>query len=239
MAQAEPSTMYLGLIMIKDWFSTGIALLSLTVSLSNAYFTTFQRNDDLRVILTHSVPIGVDVQNARFNIDGTQNMMFLNSGNRVAAITRVQLLLDQRAVQSGTETCADPQNFGRYDLKQPIIVKPAEMVAVELPVKVNTPLRIQKPTLPFSTENRAAKFVVIHACIRFSVVTPDSEVREKDIVAETLTVNRSPDPGDWDAQMETMTLRPVPLVQSRATVFDDWFSWLKAMFPNASSPAGP
>jgi hypothetical protein len=78
-------------ITTKDIVATSIAVLSLLISATLAYFTVLRQADDLRAVVNAFPWLTIDSQRNSILVSGSLDMHFINAGPRPAAILAVTL----------------------------------------------------------------------------------------------------------------------------------------------------
>lgn len=171
----------------KDWVAavgaiTGI--LALGVSTGSAVFNYFLQKDDLRVVLD-SLPemynAGPDiVSGSGIAVRANQQITFINSGNRSAAITRIQLLAVQpEKGAEKTEDCSGGMTIATaYDL-DPFVIKPGEILLKTLRLKKNIWPEYNGYILNYMSHlNRERDHFLVTLCMGFSIISPDNYMEE-------------------------------------------------------------
>jgi hypothetical protein len=97
------------------------------VSLTTAYFTV-RGYDNVKLSLPdlHEAAVKMTLNESQLSVVGSQNIMFINSGNRPVAITRVDLKMDGPLTNDETQC---PQNMLTFNYNlEPFVIKPGEIV---------------------------------------------------------------------------------------------------------------
>jgi hypothetical protein len=161
----------------RDWLpviiSTMLGLLSLAVSFSGFFFSTLYHRDDIRVVIGKS-PMVSRTAKSDLVVEGSQELTFVNSGNRAASITAVYIV--GRLVAKGeVDNCEGEVGAVLvFPLEmKPVIIKPGEIVAIDAKFPSETKGGKTQPTIPASWFEFKIGDTVL-ACLALDVVTPDS-----------------------------------------------------------------
>jgi hypothetical protein len=164
----------------KDWASLSFSCLALLVSVGTAYFNVFLQQDDIRVVIG-STPTFTLRNNGDIATAGDQELTFINSGNRSAAITSVTALVTrQGAPEDLLATCDGPDAYRmRFDI-EPFVIKPGEILVKKMPVSRDLGWNDEKNgvlVLPKSSyeAKHGDKYL---ACLAMNITTPDSFSKE-------------------------------------------------------------
>jgi hypothetical protein len=82
----------------RDWLAVGISVFSLGISALTAYRTILFQRDDVRVEVGEALRVMRDKN--QFTLEEMQELTFINSGNRQAAVTGVSGMQCGRPVQA-------------------------------------------------------------------------------------------------------------------------------------------
>src|SRR4051812_15680953 len=122
----------------KDWSFLSIAVLALCVSVATALFNVVLQFDDLRVVLGRN-PL-VEIRASELTVSGDQELTFINSGNRAAAITDISAVARRIVVPGDEQVCHSPSasrfeelfTFAPMELDaKPFILKAGEILFVK------------------------------------------------------------------------------------------------------------
>lgn len=210
---------------MKDWISITLSILALTVSLGSTYFTIFRETDDLRVII-NVLPMLSEKDN-RTTLYDDQDLTFINSGNRAAAVTRVALFVSKPLSQEDQNACTSIQMHTVFVVEyafEPFVLRPGEIMVRKL--------TLPRPDGKYMHEVKSAgrgKAVaggepitageIVRACVRFTIATPDNFADE---VWRLLFVEKLV---KWGADFIPDTIpayersKPVILLKKSGTVF--------------------
>jgi hypothetical protein len=166
----------------KDWITLTLSILAFGISAGSAYYNIVRQSDHVRILI-HTTPfITLDQDRTRFAAEPNETVLFINSGNRTAAITAVDLRVDQDRAKP--EECGATAGIQlEYDI-EPLVLKPGEIVAKTMKLKGKRPpeyigvdpLAVNANgfvTFPVSNENMARDTLWIRVCMEIWVVTPD------------------------------------------------------------------
>jgi hypothetical protein len=176
------------------WIGSPTAWLALTISASSLYLTLVRKSDDLRVVVSHRHPMSIWLGTPGSQIElrePDQTLIFINSGNRAAAINEIKLLLWFQSANSPPSTCSKPSSWSltlSYDFA-PLVIKPGEITSLSVnkfkatKFSMATDKKDRKLEYEVSDGDLKAFSVVpepttgdlLVACQSFQVILPDSE----------------------------------------------------------------
>lgn len=192
----------------RDWLALSLSITSIMISFGGFYFNTLFQKDDIRVVIGSSPSVG-RTEKDELTIYGEQELTFVNSGNRAAAITNVSAVgkrIDPAIVAN--ECCAldeDTVMVFAFDVK-PFVLKPGEIQTVRTQVTSEFSsktdsfgvMRLDKSIFEAKSGD------VVLACLNLNVVTPDSysvqwrrpayRMKFNDFVTETETLFEKTEP---------------------------------------------
>jgi hypothetical protein len=174
----------------RDWLPVTFSVASLIVSLTTLYFNIFLQEDNLRVVIGET-PMVSRNEGGEIGLYGDQQLTFINSGNRPAALTRIEA--HARALQDEADReCKKPddvRNFFamvpiNFDAK-PFVIRPGEIQHVTTTPEAGLAWRKEKAEggtredetpmfrLPreYHQSKGSGKYLV---CITLSFVVPDN-----------------------------------------------------------------
>jgi hypothetical protein len=163
---------------LKDYLTLIISTAALFVSLITAYFT-FRHIDDVRMILPdmNDLAIRMKIAEDRLSVAASQNITFINSGNRAAAITRVVLM--KFGPFEGDETkCQVNMDTLNYDF-EPVVIKPGEILMRKVKLsdtQQSSVVSSKDGILPF--DSNTIKPAMFLFCLSINIETPDSLLRD-------------------------------------------------------------
>lgn len=152
----------------RDWIPVAISLASLAVALMTPYFNFFLRADNVGLVISEA-GFGLAEENGVGRVIGDPSIALINSGNRSAAITYLNLY-GREVGTNGAERCASSEEIvtsGRSPLS-PFVLKANDISVVTL--KVGD--RDHEP-LTFPWNDRVGKKFIF--CLQIRIATPDSE----------------------------------------------------------------
>jgi hypothetical protein len=159
----------------KEWAGIFIGGTALVVSIFNLYQSTLRQRDELSVIPAEAPLIFID-DSGSTGVWGPQGLTLINSGNRVATITEISLIMVQ--AKQNTKNCnAGPTLHMPYKFK-PVLVKGGEVVVktledvLEIPVWRSSENHTQIGPALFQ------KGDLVLTCLRFVIATPDNDASE-------------------------------------------------------------
>jgi hypothetical protein len=214
---------------LKDWITLPFSILALLISGLAFYFNVVRQFDDVRILIATAPYIKFDEDDrTRFAIEPEETVLFINSGNRSAAITFVKLYVSQ---DRGLQTeCQDPKALMlEYDT-EPFSLKPGEIISKTMRLKGkmppehlgDDPLKVAANgfvTFPVAGDVQKDNKYWIQVCMSVPVLTPDSytsieaiELYQSEINQEGAYVGGAPQYGN-------LINTPVPLVRNLSTIF--------------------
>jgi hypothetical protein len=163
----------------KDWFSITLSCAALAVSAGSAYLNLLVQKDDLRVVIGRSPSVGRTDQN-ELTVYGEQELTFINSGNRAAAVTTVSAAGKRYTEpKAGVDQCSGGTVLEDLLILpfiiEPFVLKPGEILAIK--AKVDTALISSKGKFGVAFAKMFFHPKVgdkALACLSLNVVTPDS-----------------------------------------------------------------
>jgi hypothetical protein len=215
-------------VALKDWASIIISLAALGISAGNAFFGVIVQQDDLRVVIGEYPSIWFEEGEARMS--GTQELTFINSGNRAAAITMVSGIVSRLPdAESKNPECYKHGELEREPLQtlvsfdtNPFVLKPSEINVMNASLKENIPWKRRKDETFYipKTLYQPKRGDVFLVCLNFTIVTPDNYlVRWRHPVYKFILIGET----DKDSYYEPKQLfpkeRPLIILQRTSTVF--------------------
>jgi hypothetical protein len=165
-------------VAVKDWVGIAISCVALTVSAGSAYFNVLLQRDDIRVVVGRSpfVEVGNEGQ---LTLAGDQDLTFINSGNRQAAITNFGVfsffVKDQA---SDDASCFRPLQFPLvlpYEVK-PLVLKPGEVMLFKAELKNpgNPWKKAKDGGLTIDKKGLLKSGEIYVVCLGLTLITPDN-----------------------------------------------------------------
>jgi len=163
----------------KDWITGILAFLALVVSAATAYYTTIRQADDLRVVSSLEPVVIID-DRGKLGVSGQQEITFINSGNRDAAVTGVTLVVFKLM---GPPSANSQCNEGKQVASLVYEVEPFIIVPGGIMVKKFDRTLFPQLWMTDNIDSNLKHFVlgdslfgkgeVVFTCLRLTVTTPD------------------------------------------------------------------
>ena len=214
---------------MKDWVSVTLSCLALGVSAGAAYFNIIRQTDDIRIATLPSPFVVLDDQ-GKIGVSGQQQITFINSGNRDAAITDLSLVLVRLKDAPPDDTQCDEAKGSAvasllYDF-EPFITRPGDIV-------VKTFTRTLYPDLwkTSSTDNNLKFFdlgssmfgakEIVFTCLRLSVTTPDKFIADVLVPKHYIPIEDVRHDGSVASSVKSVfdSNKPYRIVQKTTTLF--------------------
>jgi hypothetical protein len=165
----------------KDWVGTITGTIALAISAGTAYFNILRQSDDLRVVLGgHAPGLSIDWVKGEVRPSGETTLTFINSGNRAAVVTDIQLQVAEWS-RDDLATCTIERRESHLNVKYQagaIVVKAGEILVVKTALSDKRAYRQEQAILRLDPKKAGGDFVILSLCMIFDVVTPDNtEVR--------------------------------------------------------------
>jgi hypothetical protein len=211
----------------KDWITGILAFLALVVSAATAYFTTIRQADDLRVISSLE-PVVILDDKARLGVSGQQQITFINSGNRDAAVTGVTLVVFKlMGSPSANSQCNEGREVANLAYQvDAFITRPGEILVKkfdrtlfpELWMTDNVDSNLKKFVLGDSI---FGKDDVVFTCLRLTVTTPDMVTDHALVPKHYIKIDGIPHNGPSASHVSFVSdsNKPYLVVQTTHTVF--------------------
>lgn len=214
----------------KDAVTLPSSLAALLISGSGFYFNLVRLSDDIRMLIPTVPYVTLDNDHSRFAIEPAETILFMNSGNRSAAISFVQLYVNQdRNAQDG---CELPSALMlEYDA-EPFGLKPSEIASRTIQLKGKRPPEYKEDplgiagngfiTFPLTEENKNSETHWIQVCMSVQVLTPSTYQQVRAIELYRTEIDKK---GEiiWDTWTNGNLINiPITLVQTRGTIFSGW-----------------
>jgi hypothetical protein len=205
---------------VKDWITTTLAVCAFILSLPNAY-NFIARVDDLKVVVRLHPGVDIDFANARGSLNGDiASFVFINTGNRPAAITGIRLAVAKRNYLGEEGGCVGATLNGDFE---PFVVKEHESFAKTVRFVPATRyvapedvvvVKDHKPSFPIQRE--LTKDYIAAVCFSFDATfQPGHSVS---IDADMTMTGYPPDGGGYDTGGDN-AVNPVVLRQWTGTIF--------------------
>jgi hypothetical protein len=164
---------------LKDWFTVTLSICAFFISAATAYFNIVRQQDNLSVSVA-SFPDVVKLDDEQLLVGKDEAaLVFINSGNRAAAITGVSIFFMQHDQQSKCDEVTSGNN-GAWFLTdmEPIVVKQNDITTKT--VKIIRPFassniqknEFDKYLFPIEGPNKGKKESTIETCLSISFSTP-------------------------------------------------------------------
>jgi hypothetical protein len=163
----------------RDWLAVGISLFSLAISALTAFNAVLLKKDDVRFVVGDALRVMRDKN--QFTLSETQELTFINSGNRQAVVSSIMgMLVLVAGPGSASAQCSQKMPlFKSIFLKaDPLVLKPGEIQVVQAKVLSEYPWKNENGWMRFKEDGvveGAANYVV---CLDLFVTTPDSAAAE-------------------------------------------------------------
>ncbi|WP_316229997.1 hypothetical protein [Bradyrhizobium sp. SZCCHNR1051] len=184
----------------SKWIGSPVAWLALLLSAASLYATVVRTRDDLRVVI-NNIPF-MSVSSKAQELSGlSQNLVFVNAGNRPVAVTKINLTVWFRPGNERPEPSCDEHGMKALlnYVFTPLVIKPGEMSLLALDTLEDggagaAASGFSGPTRAISYEVRDGRLTsfdltpapkngdLMLACLRFHVILPDSESQQKEVL---------------------------------------------------------
>ena len=166
----------------KDAVTLPMSIAAFLISGVSTYFNVVRQTDDLRMLIPTVPFITLDQDRTRFAIEPSETVLFMNSGNRSAAVTFMQLHVRQD--RKNQTDCDDSTGLMLEYEYEPFAIKPGEIVSKTMtlrgkrpPEYKEDPLKIAPNgfiTFPIASDNDENDTHWIQVCMSVRVATPTS-----------------------------------------------------------------
>lgn len=208
----------------KDWITFGMSFVALVGSAITGYFTLLREDSLSAVIGSFPFVQRQDADNLAIVGDKTK-LIFMNSGNRSAAVTNVSLTFIQHdgpsrcsGLHKGSDVVQFSTNF------EPMAVKANEVVTQSIKLlRAFDPMKQQRNEkgsfiIPLSVENRSSEYANVEICYSFDVTTPSIALHRKEVSGVKFRLERNMTSYDPNEQRNV----PYVILNERKIKFIDW-----------------
>jgi hypothetical protein len=214
-------------ISAKDVLTIGMSVLALVVSGITLYLNSIQTTDQLAVVAAATPELSVR-QDGRLQLaDADVSVLFVNSGNRPAAITSFFVTMSQLrkdGIPTGEE-CLDEMVYEDHTKSYrtdfvPLVLKEKEVTLRQ----VRLVPKGKEPDLafPIARDNRGEKNFSVVMCFNVEATTvSDTNVYRYQIVRRWQVSKTSPKEGYDVSSEHPNTGKPLPIYYRRGTIFSD------------------
>jgi hypothetical protein len=205
----------------KDWASLTFSCLALLISGGSAYFNVVLQKDDIRVVIG-STPFFSLRPNGDIATVGEQELTFINSGNRAAAITSITALVTRFSVPEDLlMTCDGPDVYRMRFEVEAFVIKPGEILVKKIPVSRDLGWNEEKggvlvlPKKMYEAKH-GDKYL---ACLAMNITTPDSFSKEVSPRAFEYVLKRLPLFSEEEKRPLFEHDKPVVMLQRSGSIF--------------------
>jgi hypothetical protein len=225
---------------IKDGLTITLSSLAFLVSVGSFYFSTVRQSDDLRVIITNVPGVSV-VSNDRLSV-GRGTIVFINSGNRTAAVVRIAASILQPIDVAYAPTkgeCGEEGGPGQHTLnydQEPFSIKGPDIVTKNLAFakdikdiveSENATAELQADgslSIPVTPENKRRGQYEARVCVLFRIATPRASEAVRTASVFLYDVKLVKEDNEWRAELKLADdfWKSVTLLRHQGNIFTDY-----------------
>lgn len=206
---------------LKDVVSLVLSTLAFAVSGGTAYYNIIRETDDLRVVISSTPSYRIDEGLKRAAAFGDLSMVFINSGNRAAAIVRVVLEVGQPG--GGLGECGGSYTSIVVDL-EPFVVKEKEIVTKWMTLKTKSEgfgYKLETDgaiSFPLTEENLKRDTLDFDTCLNFFAATPSNAEVTTRLFVKGLRYAKA-EGADLRGGTDVVVSKPRTIVHERGSIF--------------------